>query len=116
MTKLLKNIKDVVQGKAPLGSLRSSKWSKIRSTHLNLHPTCAVCSGTKSLEVHHIKPFHQYPELELDPNNLITLCESKSYGIVCHLAFGHFGDYKLSNPTVQADSLFWNKKLKGRKK
>jgi 5-methylcytosine-specific restriction endonuclease McrA len=115
MKALLKNIKDAIQGKAPLGATRSPKWQTTRKHHLEKNPTCAVCSGTEKLEVHHINPFHEKPELELDPTNLITLCESKSYGIVCHLAFGHLGDYKSSNPTVKIDSKFWNKKLKSRK-
>ena len=35
--------------------------------------TCARCGGTNALVVHHIKPVHVDPTLELAPDNLITL-------------------------------------------
>ena len=114
--KILKKIVDAIQGKAPLSATRSSKWPKARKEHLEKNSECAVCSGVKSIEVHHIKPFHEQPDLELDPSNLITLCESKDNGINCHLAFGHLGNYKNANPAVRKDAQVWNKKLKTAKK
>lgn len=109
---VIKNIKDVFEGKASnFSQKRSSKWASVRKNHLAQHPTCSVCGGTEKLEVHHIVPFHMNPELELDPTNLITLCESKSYGIVCHLLIGHLGSYKTVNPDVIQDAQIWNKKL-----
>ena len=108
----IKYVTDVIQGKTELGNKRSSKWPTVRKHHLQINPTCAVCNGKSKLEVHHIKPFQKYPELELDPTNLISLCESKSYGIICHLAIGHLGNYKNINPNVIKDAATWNKKLK----
>jgi 5-methylcytosine-specific restriction protein A len=108
---ILKNIKDVAQGKAPLGHKRSNKWPTVRKNHLKQFPACAVCGDTKKLEVHHIKPFHKHPELELEPSNLLTMCESKSYGIICHLLIGHNGSYKSINPDVIKDAAAWKKKL-----
>lgn len=108
---IFKNIKDVVQGKSTLGRVRSSKWATVRKHHIVKNPTCAVCGGTEKAEVHHIKPFHEYPELELTPTNLITLCESKSHGVVCHLFVGHLGNYKNSNPEVVEDAKAWRDKL-----
>ena len=67
-----------------------------------------------NLEVHHIKPFHLNPALELDPINLATLCESKKDGVNCHLWFGHLGNFKSFNVDVIADALFWFNKLKNR--
>jgi 5-methylcytosine-specific restriction protein A len=113
---MISKIKDTLQGKAPFKSQRSPHWSSVRKHHLALHPKCAVCEDTAKLEVHHIKPFHLYPELELEPNNLITLCESKSYGIICHLLIGHNGNYRSINPNVLEDVDIWNKKLKLAKK
>lgn len=110
---VIKNFKDVIQGKASLGHKRSNKWPTVRKNHLKDNPTCAVCGGTEKIEVHHIKPFHEYPELELDPDNLISLCESKSFGIVCHLFAGHLGSYKKTNPSVVEDAAYWNNKLNG---
>ena len=109
---LLKQIKDAIQGKAPLKSKRSSKWPSVRKEHLKKFPVCAVCGSSKKLEVHHIVSFVEDPSKELDPNNLITLCECRSYGVICHLFVGHCGDYKKINPTVVEDAEHWNKKLK----
>ena len=109
---ILKHVKDVVQGKAKLGCRRSSKWPSARKKHLKSHPTCAVCGGTTKLEVHHIQSYNSHPELELDPDNLITLCESKSRGgLNCHLVFGHLTNYKKINQCVVEDAAYWNKKL-----
>lgn len=83
---------------------RSSKWPKVRAKHLEENPVCAACGATTKLEVHHKVPFHDNPELELDPNNFITLCESTSDGIICHLCVGHKGDYKDYNPNVEQDA------------
>lgn len=66
---------------------RSSKWRKIRNFHLNSNPFCAICGSTDNLSVHHIKSFSENPELELAPDNLITLCENKNLN--CHFVFGH---------------------------
>lgn len=109
---LLKNIKDAIQGKAPLKALRSSKWPTVRKNHLKKFPCCAVCGGIKKVEVHHIIPFNQDPSLELEPTNLISLCEAKSFGLVCHLLVGHCGNYKKINPNVSEDAKIWNHKLK----
>lgn len=108
---VLKNIKDAVQGKAPLGHKRSNHWPTVRKKFIESNPTCAACGGKDKLEIHHKVPYHLNPELELDPNNLITLCESTSYGIICHLCIGHNGNYKNFNPNVVEDAAAILKKL-----
>ncbi|MCP4394529.1 MAG: HNH endonuclease [Alphaproteobacteria bacterium] len=110
---LLKTVLDRVQGKAEKGQKRSSKWGKVRKQHLKDHPKCAVCESTKKCEVHHKIPFSLAPDLELDPKNLITLCENKRYGLNCHLCIGHLGNYKKFNDDVDIDTFTWNKKIKG---
>ena len=60
-------------------------------------PTCACC-GRKSETVHHVKPFHEEPRLELDHKNLIAVCEE------CHLTFGHLGDFRAWNPAIREDA------------
>ena len=112
---IIKKIKDVVEGKASIEHKRSSHWPTVRKHHIENNPTCALCDGKDKLEVHHIKPFHEHPELELEPTNLITLCESYSYGICCHRTVGHLGDYKKINPSVVEDAAIWNKKLVDKK-
>jgi len=108
---IIKKIKDVIEGKASIDHRRSSKWPTVRKHHLKNNPNCALCEGTDKLEVHHIKPFYEHPELELEPSNLLTLCESYSYGICCHRTVGHLGNYKKINPNVVEDSKIWNSKL-----
>ncbi len=81
---------------------RSGKWAAMEKAHLAAYPTCAVCGGKEHLNVHHIRPYHLYPELELDPDNLITLCEGSTCN--CHLFFGHLGDFKSYNLNIKADA------------
>lgn len=80
---------------------RSDHWPVVRHVHLQLEPNCQYCGNTLNLEVHHIKPFHLNPELELDQDNLITLCETM--GIECHLKHGHFGNWKSFNPVIRIE-------------
>jgi hypothetical protein len=93
-------------------SPRSGKWSTVRKHHLEKNPTCAACGGTTLLNVHHIQPFHIHPELELDPTNLITLCEDPMK--LCHCAVGHAFDWKSYVPTVVEDAAYLLKRRQGR--
>ena len=111
MKQLISHIKDRLVGKVPSGSKRSGHWPKVREEHLSKNPKCAVCGGEKNLEVHHIRPFHLHPDLELNPDNLITLCESKNNGVNCHLLFGHLGNFKSFNTDVNKDSKEWMDKI-----
>lgn len=88
---------------------RSSKWPKVRAAHLKLNPACAACGTRSKLEVHHLVPFHLDPTRELDPTNLLTLCESSSHN--CHLIWGHLLDWKGCNPAAAADSASYLAKL-----
>jgi hypothetical protein len=107
-------LKEMNEGKTP-SKKRSSHWSTTRKHHLEKNAECALCGNTKKLNVHHIKPFHLHPELELEESNLITLCEDRSNGVYCHLFFGHLGSYKDINPDVLADVALWREKLKNRR-
>lgn len=66
-------------------SLEYNEWRKKVFERDNY--TCQKC-GLKGgrLEVHHIKPFSQFPELRFDMNNAITLCKG------CH---GEMGGWKM---------------------
>ena len=94
----------------PLDSMRSGHWPKVRAAHLALHPACEVCGDTKRVNVHHKLPFHLHPELELDPENLITLCEDEHF-VNCHLFVGHLGNFRGYNPDVVNDAEEWREKL-----
>lgn len=89
---------------------RDRRWESVRQNHIKKNSICRVCGKRKSsdLEVHHIRPYHLYPELELDPSNLITLCR------IHHFWFGHLGDWSAYNPAVVNDCLLANGKIKNR--
>jgi 5-methylcytosine-specific restriction enzyme A len=108
---MIEKLFDFVSGRAPLAANRSSHWPRVRIEHLRGQSRCVVCHGTAKLEVHHIKPFWAFPELELEPSNLLTLCEAKKYGINCHLGVGHLGNYQRINESVIEDAAFWSGKL-----
>ena len=82
------------------GMARSPKWPGVEKLHLKFHPVCEACGSNKKLNVHHKKPFHLFPQLELDMNNLITLCMDKE----CHIKIGHGDNFKDYNPDVEADA------------
>lgn len=81
-----------------LNSPRSGKWPTVRKNYLAIHPRCEACGSTDNLAVHHIKPFHTHPELELDFTNLITLCYTH------HFELGHHKNWKTVNPYVKEDA------------
>lgn len=78
---------------------RSPHWGTAQNKHLKRQPMCQCCRSVKNLQVHHIKPFHLFPELELVESNLITLCMDND----CHLLVGHGGSFKAYNPEVETD-------------
>lgn len=111
MASLLQHVLDAAKGKIPASMPRSDKWPKVRAEHLKQFPVCAVCGGRHKIEVHHIRPFHIHPELELDPANFITLCEDDGDGVNCHLFFGHLGNFKSFNADVISNAAEWRKKI-----
>jgi hypothetical protein len=85
-----------------IGEPRSSQWPALEKRFLQAHPYCAACGGQVKLNVHHKKPFHAYPALELVESNLTTLC--MEIGKHCHLLLGHGDNFKCFNPTVDIDA------------
>lgn len=92
---------------------RSSKWRGVRDTFLKKNPACAACGGSKMLNVHHKKPFHLFPALELVESNLITLCELPSHS--CHFAIGHNFDWTAWNPHVEEDAKLMALRVRSRR-
>lgn len=80
---------------------RSSKWGDLRDEFVASNAECAACGTKNHLQVHHVKPFHDFPELELDVNNLITLCMDVNE---CHINIGHGDSFRFSNPNVREDA------------
>lgn len=87
------------------GAFRSPDWREVRNNFIRYNNKCVVCNTQKGLECHHKFPFHEFPELELNPQNLTTLCKR------CHLFIGHLGDYKCYNKAINEDITIWNKKI-----
>lgn len=96
------------------GKPRSGKWPTVRKNHLAAFPTCACCgrNETGHMNVHHVKPYHLFPDLELEEINLITLCEHPALN--CHLLFGHLLDWSAWNPDVRKDTAAWLAKITDR--
>lgn len=105
-----RDLADTLPSKAAEGQRRSSQWRSVRDEFIR-GKSCACCGGRRFLIAHHIVPFHLSPILELDPTNLIVLCEAKRYGINCHLLLGHLGNWQRANPFVAADAAYWNHML-----
>ncbi len=90
------------------GARRSSRWSSLRNSYIQVHPRCEVCGTKKKLECHHLKDYSHYPELELLESNLWTLCRTH------HKLFGHLNSwYSLNNNCIE-DSNIWINKIKTR--
>lgn len=95
----------------PEAMARSPRWPAVRDAHLKHYPGCAVCGERKNVTVHHVKPFHLFPDLELDATNLLTLCETRWH----HLLFGHLLNWSAWNPDVRIDAVTWREKIARRR-
>jgi len=90
------------------GVSRSSRWGYVRQGYIALYPTCAVCGTKKDIEIHHQRPYHLHPELELDSKNLISLCRRD------HLLFGHLGNFKSFDAEIKVNARIMNDRIKSR--
>lgn len=92
---------------------RSSQWRSVRDNFVKKNSSCACCGSKKMLNVHHIRPFHKEPKLELDESNLITLCEG-GLGMNCHLWVGHAGRWDCWAEDVVETAAMFLKHLRNR--
>ena len=104
MNRLIKWADDAIRLRSIRHGLRSPHWPKVSGLWRQSHPTCAACGSLRKVQVHHIKPFHLFPELELVTTNLISLCEVKTIGGNHHLLFGHSGNWTHINAAVVHDA------------
>lgn len=102
-------ILDRIEGKAEKGQRRSPEWPKVREIHLRDNPACAICGKMSKVQVHHKVPFNIAPDLELQPDNLISLCTNKPTN--CHLTFGHLKDFRATNTNIDIDAMVWRVKF-----
>ena len=93
-----------IGNKVMYGAERSSQWPKIRAAYLKGNPVCEACGCATDINVHHVIPFHESPELELDPCNLITLCR-KHHGDLGHVCEDGRMNWKCSNPNIRNDAV-----------
>lgn len=97
---------DCVHERPVLGE-RSPRWPGVRDAFRAAHPDCAVC-GSRAVDIHHVVPFHVRPDLELEPENLLSLCPEH------HLLFGHLMAWRSWNPGAKRDANYWRAKIMGR--
>jgi 5-methylcytosine-specific restriction enzyme A len=86
---------------------RSGKWPRLERIHLADHPFCEVCGTKEEVVGHHMLPFHLFPEHELDPDNIISLCNSRLH----HILVGHGMNFKDYNPDVKKDAAHLKKMI-----
>lgn len=94
---------------------RSPGWRKVREEFVKNNPKCSCCGSLHKLEVHHIQPFHLFPEKELDPTNLLTLCSQGPAGMNCHLLVGHCGVWADYNPSAVTSASYLARMLRNKK-
>ncbi|GEM_PF-5105015 len=72
---------------------RSGNYHNWRETILKRdNYSCQCCGRSKSLEVHHLHPYSERPDLRLDVNNGVILCKE------CHKRYHYLYDIDQVNP------------------
>lgn len=107
---LLKWLKNLFAPVDLFGGDRDPRWREVRAAHVKKEPVCQACGKSAKLDVHHIIPVGIDKTRELDPENLITLCNQP-----CHLVFGHFMSYYCYNNDVRKMVADYRKALAARK-
>lgn len=95
------------------GAPRSACWRSTREAYIADHPFCEACGTRSDLNVHHVEPFHDCPDRECDPTNLITLCREH------HLTLGHRCEtgkqnWSCGNPRVRTEAAAMQHDIKKR--
>ncbi len=96
------------------GIARSPHWPAVERAFRAAHPHCLACAPDApetAVQVHHRAPFHYVvalgrPDLELDPRNLVSLCETEEGRPAenHHLLIGHLGNFREGNLEVLEDA------------
>jgi len=103
--------RELFAGLALKETKRSSSWPSVRAKYIAEHARCEACgrNDKRELTVHHVRPVHLYPELELATENLMTLCDR------CHFVFGHLGDWRAWNSDAREQAAEHLKAVKDRR-
>jgi hypothetical protein len=80
---------------------RAAGWPPLLHRLLVANPLCRGC-GHNSETGHHIKPYHEFPQFELVPENVVCVC------VACHFVICHCNNWTYYVPTVLAD-LDWHR-------
>ena len=80
---------------------RDDSWPIVRNRFVERYPYCECCGTEEDINVHHIMPVKWFPELELIPYNLITLCRGH------HFTYGHLRNWKKWNPMVWESTILY---------
>jgi hypothetical protein len=94
---LVKLIEDAIEENEAGELGRSPQWPALEKRFKHDHPACACC-GEATQVIHHVVPFHVDPSKELDPTNLIAVCNR------CHLLICHLGNFRSWNVNVRSDA------------
>lgn len=95
------------RGAAHAEKKRTPAWEREAAKFLLTHNRCEnplcgtklkIVNGRRNLEVHHIRKYEHFPELEMDQSNWVVLCRTPHD---CHRLLGHLGDFGLFNPLVR---------------
>ena len=91
------------------GAVRGPLWSKTKREYAKIHPkVCPFCKTTKKIELHHIFPYHLFPQYENSFWNLVWACRD------CHFKFCHHLDWSAFNPNVLEDIKWYKEKIENR--
>jgi hypothetical protein len=89
---------------SPPKRTQTRAWRALAAQHLRIYPMCAACGSRSRVRPHHVVPVSVDPSRELDPLNLLSLCESYAFGVNCHLFLGHGGQWSTYNPQAVRDA------------
>lgn len=98
-----------------LGAIRSAGWAA--DSRGAIKAAGGLCqfglhkpSLFNPLNTHHIKSFHEHPELERQPSNWIVLCR------LHHWIHAHYKNWKDSNPSIAEEAKAFTEELTNHKK
>jgi len=61
--------------KPKLKLYHTAAWKKLRAWKLAQDPVCEKCKRVPARVVHYLKQAREWPELQLEPSNLMSLCD-----------------------------------------
>jgi len=92
---------------------RDPSWTAVsKQMIMDAGNKCSLCGKSENLITHHIIPVHIDKSLELNPNNLIVLCENLTHN--CHFITGHLLSWRSYNSTVIDDVKYLHDKIMNR--